>query len=45
MPTPLRAVRVPTERWGRALAIAKRRGESLSQIINDALDRYIAEHE
>lgn len=45
MPTPLRTVRVPDSRWGRALSIAKRRQESLSAVINEALDAYIAEHD
>lgn len=39
--TPQRAIRVPDELWKSALAIAKERGESLSEVIRDALAEYV----
>ena len=36
-----RTVRVPDELWNAAMAIAQARGETLSDIIRDALERYV----
>ena len=44
MKTPLRAVRVPDHLWQRALAIAKERDESLSDIMRDALELYVEDY-
>ena len=44
MREPLRAVRVPDDLWRRALAVAKARDESLSQVIRAALERYVKRH-
>lgn len=38
--TPLRAVRVPDKVWAAAQAKAKERGESVSDVIRRALERY-----
>jgi predicted transcriptional regulator len=43
--TPNRVVRVPDDLWHAAQAIAKARGETLSDIIRDALRRYVKRHE
>lgn len=42
--TPLRAVRVPDELWKAAQAVAKARGETLSEVIRDCLSAYVAKH-
>lgn len=39
--TPARAVRVPDDLWNAARAKADSRGDSLSQIIREALRRYV----
>lgn len=41
---PLRAIRVPDESWDAAKVVAKQRGESVSQVVRDALDRYVKRH-
>lgn len=43
--TPLRNVRVADDLWRRALAVARKRGETLTAVICEALRRYVAEHE
>ena len=43
--TPLRAVRVDPELWGKARAVAAEQGDNLSAIIRDALRNYIQENE
>lgn len=43
--TPIRTLRVPPELWDRAMRIAEKRGESLSQIMRAALERYVRRHE
>lgn len=40
--TPLRNVRVPDDVWNAAKAAAQGRGETVSEVINAALRRYIA---
>jgi predicted transcriptional regulator len=40
-----RTIRVPDDLWQHAQAIAKARGETLSDIIRDALRRYVKRHE
>jgi predicted transcriptional regulator len=42
---PLRNVRIPDDLWDRALAVARARGETLSQVIRAALERYVKRHE
>lgn len=42
--TRLRNVRVPDEEWDAAMEIARRRGETLSDVIRQALTRYVARH-
>jgi predicted HicB family RNase H-like nuclease len=39
--TPPRAVRVPDGLWHAAQAKAEERGESLSEVIRQALERYV----
>lgn len=39
--TPMRAVRVPDELWLKAQAVAKERGETVSDVIRDALTTYV----
>ena len=39
--TPQRAVRVPDDLWRAARAVAKSRGEALSDVIRDALREYV----
>jgi predicted transcriptional regulator len=41
----LRAFRIPDALYGRARETADARGESLSQIVRDALDRYVRRSE
>lgn len=41
--TQQRTVRMPDELWQAALALAKRRGETVSDVIRAALERYVAE--
>jgi hypothetical protein len=43
--TPLRAVRVEPELWEKARTKAKNQGDNLSEIIRDALRRYLNESE
>jgi hypothetical protein len=40
--TPLRAVRVPDDLWDAALAAARDRGESVSEVVRRALAAYVA---
>lgn len=42
--TPLRNVRVNAATWEAAKAVAASRGESLSQVIRDALTDYVNRH-
>jgi hypothetical protein len=42
---PLRNIRIAPDLWDRALAVAHRRGETLSQVIRAALVRYVKRHE
>lgn len=42
--TPNRAIRVPDELWYAALAVAKERGETLSDVIRDRLNNYLKEN-
>lgn len=42
--TPLRAVRVPNELWDAAKAIARERGESLSDVLREALADYVRKY-
>lgn len=42
--TPIRNVRVPDEVWLRAKAVAAARGESLSDVLRAALERYVKRH-
>lgn len=41
--TPHRTVRVPDEVWVPAVALAAERGESVSQVVRDALVAYITQ--
>jgi predicted transcriptional regulator len=43
--TTLRNVRVADDLWRRALAVARGRDESLSDVIRSALERYVKRHE
>lgn len=42
--TPQRTVRVPDEVWLAAKEVADHRGESLSDVIRTALERYVRRH-
>lgn len=42
--TPLRSVRVEDELWTAAREVAKERGETLSDVVRDALARYVKRH-
>jgi len=42
--TPQRTVRVPDAVWDQAKRIAEARGETLSDVIRAALERYIVRH-
>lgn len=44
MPVPLRNFRVPQDTWDLALAVTKRRGETISGVLTDALERYLKRH-
>ncbi len=44
MPEVPKSVRVPDDLWHRALAAARSRDESLSQVIRAALERYVRRH-
>lgn len=39
--TPRHAIRIPDELWKAALAEAKRRGETLNDVLRRALERYL----
>ena len=41
MPDPIRTVRVPDDLWIAAQEAAKSRGESVSNVLRDALARYV----
>jgi hypothetical protein len=43
--TPTHNIVVHADLWDRALAVAHRRGETLSQVIRAALVRYVKRHE
>jgi hypothetical protein len=43
--TPTHNIVVRADLWDRALAVAHRRGETLSQVIRAALVRYVKRHE
>lgn len=43
--TPPRSVRVPDALWNAAKAIAERRGETLTEVIIEALRRYVRRNE
>jgi predicted DNA binding CopG/RHH family protein len=40
-PTPLRNVRVPDDLWQAAMSKASDRGETLSEVIRRALEKYV----
>ncbi|MGH1563094.1 ribbon-helix-helix protein, CopG family [Mumia sp. DW29H23] len=42
--TPIRAFRIPDDLFESAREIADRRGESLSDVVRDLLERWVAEH-
>lgn len=42
--TPQRAIRIPDDLWQAAKAIARDRGETLSEVIRDALTDYVKRH-
>ena len=42
--TTLRNVRVADELWLRALAVAQQRGQTLSEVIREALQQYVGEN-
>lgn len=42
--TTLRNFRAPDSLWLRAKAVADQRGESLSDVIREALERYVKRH-
>lgn len=42
--TPTHSVRVPEELWEAALRIASDRGETVSDVIRRALERYVRAH-
>jgi hypothetical protein len=42
---PIHTVRITTDLWDRALAVARARGETLSAVIRAALERYVKRHE
>lgn len=43
--TPVRNLRVSDDVWERALAIARRNGETITAVIVRALEAYIAKHD
>lgn len=43
--TTLRNVRVADDLWRRARAVAEKRGESLSDVLRGALERYVKRYE
>ena len=42
--TPTRALRVPDDLWLAAKAVAKERGETLSDVLRDALVEYVRKY-
>ncbi|HEU5008809.1 MAG TPA: hypothetical protein VFT67_17695 [Jatrophihabitantaceae bacterium] len=42
--TPKRPIRIPDALWQAALATAKRRGETVADVVRAALERYVAEN-
>lgn len=42
--TPTRSLRVPDELWHAALATAHNRGETLTDVMRKALERYVQRH-
>lgn len=43
--TPVRNLRVPDDIWNIALKIARRKGETITSVITDALKRYIGRNQ
>jgi predicted HicB family RNase H-like nuclease len=43
--TKLRNFRIGDDLWNRAVAVAYSRGESLSEVVRKALERYVKRHE
>jgi len=43
--TTARAIRVPDNLWEQALAAAHERGETVSEVVRVALERYVDEHQ
>ena len=43
--TPHRTIRVTDELWNAALAAAQARGETVTAVIERALERYVRDHE
>lgn len=41
--TPIRGVRIPDDLWQEALRIAHDRGETVSEVVRRALERYVRE--
>lgn len=41
---PLRTLRVPDETWDAAKVIAKDRGETVTAVMREALERYVKRH-
>jgi negative regulator of replication initiation len=39
--TPLRSIRVPDDLWRAAMAVADERGESITDVLRRALERYV----
>jgi antitoxin component of RelBE/YafQ-DinJ toxin-antitoxin module len=42
--TPNRAIRVPDDLWWAAQRVAKDRGETVSDVVRRALERYVRTH-
>ena len=41
---PIRAIRIPDDLWQRAREVSTERGESISKIVRDGLERYVKRH-
>lgn len=39
-----RSIRIPDDLWEDAKAVTKSRDESISQVVRDALERYVKRH-
>lgn len=44
MPDKPRSFRIPTDEWNAALEVARSRGETLTDVIRDALRKYVMRH-